>query len=627
MVFYRDTGGFLPYVTKIWLYVTPVLYFVREIPPNIARVPAVEPAVPVVRGARADLQRAVSRRPATCSRPRRGRSDSSSSEPLCSSRESVTLPSGSDRPPAVWVDDLWISFRVTREKNQTLKGTLAGMRDRSRRAMLIEALRGVSFEVPAGSVYGVIGRNGAGKSTLLRTIAGILPPTSGRVAVWGRVTPLLSLGVGFNRELTGRENILLGGLTAGLTVGRGLRELRRGRGVRRASATRSTSRCAPTRRACSAASRSRSAAHLKPEILLIDEALAAGDAAFKLKSMGKIVELCEQDCTVLIVSHGLEVVKALAEGCVWLDRGHRPRGGPGRRGRRRRTWPRSTSRRRARPPSKTCDPRRRHDSANGRRDDSSGAATPLSKRVAQMRMRGNGPPVVVFSMGKTGSTAIARAVQDATGRRVFQVFRLDAERLAEAEERYRASGRAPVRRCAAPLGVGVPAAPPAERGDAVDRHHDGARAGRPGRLGVLPRRRPARPAFGKRAHGRAPGRARCSTTAGCARRCAGSTGSSRPRSASTCSRSPSIPQVGYAVIERPTARVLLLRQENLDAAPEALAEFLGLDRVRCPVAARNEATDKEYAGQYREFLASVAAPRFGARPGLRLPLRPALLCR
>ena len=107
------------------------------------------------------------------------------------------------------------------------------MRDRSKQSMLIEALRGVSFQVPAGSVYGVIGRNGAGKSTLLRTIAGILPPTAGRVAVWGRVTPLLSLGVGFNRELTGRENILLGGLTAGLTAAEVYDELRRGRGVRR----------------------------------------------------------------------------------------------------------------------------------------------------------------------------------------------------------------------------------------------------------------------------------------------------------------------------------------------------------------------------------------------------------
>jgi teichoic acid transport system ATP-binding protein len=232
----------------------------------------------------------------------------------------VTLPYDSDRAPAVWVDDLWVSFRVTREKNQTLKGTLANMRNRSKHSMLIEALRGVSFQVPAGSVYGVIGRNGAGKSTLLRTIAGILPPTAGRVAVWGRVTPLLSLGVGFNRELTGRENILLGGLTAGLTAAEvyanfdAVEEFA-GLGDAIDFPMRTYSSGMFGRLAFSVA------AHLRPEILLIDEALAAGDAAFKLKSMGKIVELCEQDCTVLIVSHGLEVVKALAEGCVWLDRG------------------------------------------------------------------------------------------------------------------------------------------------------------------------------------------------------------------------------------------------------------------------------------------------------------------
>jgi teichoic acid transport system ATP-binding protein len=231
------------------------------------------------------------------------------------------LPSDSDRPPAVWVDDVWVSFRVTREKNQTLKGTLARMRDRSKQSMLIEALRGVSFQVPAGSVYGVIGRNGAGKSTMLRTIAGILPPTAGRVAVWGRVTPLLSLGVGFNRELTGRENILLGGLTAGLTaaeVYEGFDKVEEFAGLGDAIdfPMRTYSSGMFGRLAFSVA------AHLKPEILLIDEALAAGDAAFKLKSMEKITELCEhEDCTVLIVSHGLEVVKALAERCVWLDRG------------------------------------------------------------------------------------------------------------------------------------------------------------------------------------------------------------------------------------------------------------------------------------------------------------------
>jgi ABC-type polysaccharide/polyol phosphate transport system ATPase subunit len=230
------------------------------------------------------------------------------------------LLSGSDRAPAVRVDDLSVSFRVTREKNQTLKGTLARLRDSSKQSMLIEALRGVSFQVPAGSVYGVIGRNGAGKSTLLRTIAGILPPTAGRVAVWGRVTPLLSLGVGFNRELTGRENILLGGLTAGLTAAEVYENFDQveefaGLGDAIDFPMRTYSSGMFGRLAFSVA------AHLQPEILLIDEALAAGDAAFKLKSMGKIAQLCEQDCTVLIVSHGLEVVKALAERCVWLDRG------------------------------------------------------------------------------------------------------------------------------------------------------------------------------------------------------------------------------------------------------------------------------------------------------------------
>jgi ABC-type polysaccharide/polyol phosphate transport system ATPase subunit len=132
---------------------------------------------------------------------------------------------------------------------------------------------------------------------------------------------LLSLGVGFNRELTGRENILLGGLTAGLTSAEvyanydAVEEFA-GLGDAIDFPMRTYSSGMFGRLAFAVA------AHLKPEILLIDEALAAGDAAFKQKSMNKIVELCEhQDCTVLIVSHGLEVVKQLADGCVWLDRG------------------------------------------------------------------------------------------------------------------------------------------------------------------------------------------------------------------------------------------------------------------------------------------------------------------
>ena len=229
------------------------------------------------------------------------------------------MPSDSDRAPAVYVDDVWVSFRVTREKNQTLKGTIASLRDRSKRAMLIEALRGVSFQVPAGSVYGVIGRNGAGKSTFLKIAAGVTQPSEGSIDRPERIAPLIEVGAGFHPELTGRGNILLGGLTAGLTASRCTPTSPPSRSLR-ARATRSTSDAhvlvGHVRTAGSVA------AHLRPEILLIDEALAAGDAAFKQKSMEKITELCEQqDCTVLIVSHGLEVVKALAEGCVWLDRG------------------------------------------------------------------------------------------------------------------------------------------------------------------------------------------------------------------------------------------------------------------------------------------------------------------
>ena len=231
-------------------------------------------------------------------------------------------PDAADVLPAVRVEDLWVSFRTTRERRATLKGTLASMRHRGsgKSRMWIEALRGVSFEVPAGSVYGVIGRNGAGKTTLFRTIAGILPPTYGRVTVWGHVTPLLSLGVGFNRELTGRENILLGGLTAGLSSDQvaddaWMVEEFAGLGDAINFPMRTYSSGMFGRLAFSVA------AHLKPEILLIDEALSAGDAAFKLKCMEKISDLIRRDCTVLIVSHGLEVVKQLADGCVWLDRG------------------------------------------------------------------------------------------------------------------------------------------------------------------------------------------------------------------------------------------------------------------------------------------------------------------
>ena len=199
--------------------------------------------------------------------------------------------------PAIQVDDLWVRFRTTSEKRPTLSKRLRDLSHRRRSTLVVEALKGVTFDVPQGSVYGVIGRNGAGKSTLLRTIAGILRPTQGEVVLYRRVTPFLSLGIGFNRELTGRENILLGGLASGLTpeqvkeheqeiidfadlgdaIDYPMRTYSSGMGGRLGFAV---------------------VSHLDPQIVLIDEALAAGDARFKGRCRDKIAAMCEGDCTV-----------------------------------------------------------------------------------------------------------------------------------------------------------------------------------------------------------------------------------------------------------------------------------------------------------------------------------------
>src|ERR671925_2119386 len=176
--------------------------------------------------------------PSTAGRPpaspcssgeRPGRSAPSSSAPSSSSRESESLPSASEeqafaleasRPAlddwAVKVEHLSVTYRTTIEKKPTLKKTLMRLGRRERIVRETRAVRNVSLDVPHGVVVGIVGVNGAGKSTLVRTVAGILPPTSGRVEIHGRVSTLLALGVGFNRDLSGRENVILGGLAAGL---------------------------------------------------------------------------------------------------------------------------------------------------------------------------------------------------------------------------------------------------------------------------------------------------------------------------------------------------------------------------------------------------------------------------
>jgi ABC-type polysaccharide/polyol phosphate transport system ATPase subunit len=221
---------------------------------------------------------------------------------------------------AVRADRLSVTYRTTVEKRPTLKKTLIRLGRRQRIVREINAVQDVSFDVPHGTVLGVVGVNGAGKSTLLRTIAGILPPTAGRVEVYGKVSTLLALGVGFKGELTGRDNVVLGGLAAGLTRDEveakyediaEFAEL----GEFMDMPMRTYSSGMYGRLAFSVA------VNMEPDILLIDEALSVGDARFKEKSFNKMRDLCAQARTILLVSHGLRGVRRLCEEVIWMHNG------------------------------------------------------------------------------------------------------------------------------------------------------------------------------------------------------------------------------------------------------------------------------------------------------------------
>ncbi len=158
--------------------------------------------------------------------------------------------------PRIRVEDVSVTYRTSLESAPTLKNTVLKLGRREKVVREVKALRNVSFEVPEGQVLGVVGANGAGKSTLMRTVAGILPPNSGRVEVHGRVSTLLALGVGFNRKMTGRQNVVLGGLAAGPQPRAAAGQVRRDRRASRSSRTSWTCPCGPTPRACTGGSRS-----------------------------------------------------------------------------------------------------------------------------------------------------------------------------------------------------------------------------------------------------------------------------------------------------------------------------------------------------------------------------------
>lgn len=180
------------------------------------------------------------------------------------------------------------------------------------------ALSDIGFEVRKGESFGIIGRNGAGKSTILGLIAGIMKPSSGKIIVRGRVSPLLELGAGFHSDLTGRENIVLNGILLGLTrsmVLERLNEIIDFSGLRELidQPVRTYSSGMLARLGFSVV------AHLEPEILLIDEILAVGDMEFQKKCLNKIKEFKDKGVTIVFVTHNMEEIIKICNRAMWID--------------------------------------------------------------------------------------------------------------------------------------------------------------------------------------------------------------------------------------------------------------------------------------------------------------------
>lgn len=225
---------------------------------------------------------------------------------------------------AITVEDLYIRYKSL--KAYSIKKNL--LRLKKAEADEFEAVRGVSFQVPKGEIMGIIGKNGSGKSTMLRAIAGIFSADEGNIDLHGNKVSLLSIGVGFNKQLTGRENIMLSGMLLGYTEQEVKDQMQTiidfaeiGKFIDMPVRTYSSGMYSKLAFSITAV--------LETDIMLIDEVLSVGDEKFKKKSFNKMKELISKsDRTVMIVSHNIPTLKELCSTVIWMHEGKIKKIGP-----------------------------------------------------------------------------------------------------------------------------------------------------------------------------------------------------------------------------------------------------------------------------------------------------------
>ena len=220
----------------------------------------------------------------------------------------------------ITVDNVSMHFRMDKNRTTSLKEWVVSFLKGKQQYEEFHALENVTFDVKRGEIFGVIGRNGAGKSTLLKVVSGIYKPTSGKAVSAGRIAPMLELGSGFDPELSGRDNIFLTGAILGFSEEFlkskydeivAFSEL--GDFIHQPIKTYSSGMM--MRLAFSVAT------IVEPEILIVDEILAVGDASFQQKSRARMLELMQGGTTVLFVSHSMDQIREMCDRVLWLDHG------------------------------------------------------------------------------------------------------------------------------------------------------------------------------------------------------------------------------------------------------------------------------------------------------------------